>query len=132
MHSLKKLKKREIADAFKYIPMFYGTIETNKGLGSVFEFIQGENLETYLNKHGFDSDIEKELNNIRDNFIKNKLHFSDCRAENFVIQNNKDRINIYAIDGFEHNELIPITKINFFSKQKVKRIFKRFINQVKQ
>lgn len=112
--------------------MFYGTIETNKGLGSVFEFIQGENLETYLNKHGFDSDIEKELNNIRDNFIKNKLHFSDCRAENFVIQNNKDRINIYAIDGFEHNELIPITKINFFSKQKVKRIFKRFINQVKQ
>jgi hypothetical protein len=130
IHNLEKLKKRNIKDAFEYMPMFYGTIETNKGMGSVFDFIEGENLETYLENNKFTPEIEEELNKIRDNFVKNKLHFSDCRAENFVIQKNKDKIKIYAIDGFEHNELIPITKISFFSKQKVKRIFERFINHI--
>jgi len=127
-----KLTTNPNPSTFEYIPRFYGTVETNKGSGTIFEIIKGENLEDYLAENGSNDKIIEELVKIRDNFLKNGIHFSDCRAENFIIQDKgKKGIKIYAIDGFEHNEFIPITKIPFFSRKKVKRIFKRFIREIK-
>ena len=130
---VRKLERRIGENIFKYIPRFYGTVDTSAGKGSIFERVGKENLETYLKTHCFDAKLEKKLISIRDFFIQKRIHFSDWRESNFVIQENADKsdYNIFAVDGFEYTELIPITRIPYFSKKKMTRRASRMIARLK-
>lgn len=114
--------------SLQYIPMFYGKVETNLGQGIVFDFIKGESLSLFLNKNPKKkAQTIAKLTEIKNFFLENNIHFSDWQLDNFIV--TKDLL-IYAIDGFESNEFIPITKIRYFSKKSINRRFSRFTDRI--
>ena len=129
-----KLERRLGKLAFIHIPRFYETIETNFGRGAVFEKVGDENLETYLKVNSFDDRVEKKLIRLRDFFIQNRIHFSDWRPSNFVVKKGKscERDAIFAVDGFEYTEFVPITRIPYFSKKKMLRRSLNMISRLRE
>ena len=130
---IQKLERRLGDITFEYLPRFYGTVETSVGKGSVFERVGKENLQTYLKTNRFDARMESKLVAILDFFIEKGIHFSDWRASNFVVQENADQSDskIFAVDGFEYTEFIPITRISYFSRKKMIRRSAKMITRLK-
>ncbi len=123
--------------AFKHLPKFFGEVSTNKGNGLVFEFIgngkYSETLKAYLKHHPYDQTLERKLNELCGFFVDNDIHFSDWTDENIVLNrlSNGD-YNLVVVDGFEFRELVPITRISYFSNKKMHRRFNRFNNKLKK
>ena len=119
----RKIERKLGSEGFRYIPQFYGMVETNLGIGSVFDKIGDQNLEAYIEAHRFDTRMEEKLTALRDFFIRHRIHFSDWRPSNFVVRekpNNSD-YDIVAVDGFEYTEFISISRIAYFSRRKILR-----------
>ena len=121
--------------AFKYIPQFFGVVETNKGKGLVVEFIHNEGvsetLGKYLEKNGFTKSLELKMHKLKDFLLEKNIHFSDFTPDNFAIRYNQNDFEVYVIDGFEHTEFVPITLIPYFSKKKIIRRYNRFISELR-
>ncbi len=130
----KKLIFKTGFEAFQHIPMFYGSVNTDQGSGDVFDFIGEINLEEHLKTKKFDPCLESKLLELRDFLLRLGIHFSDWRASNLVLKWNEEGTDyrIYAIDGFEHTELLPITRIPYFSRRKIRRRFDKFIKRLRK
>lgn len=128
-----------------FTPKFFGEIETNLGKGLIFEKIYdydskkpSKKILEYINinkdeaiilKKTIIQDVEKLFNA----FANNLIFTTSFGLENILVQKiSKNKIKIYTIDFKiqKHKEFIPITKIPFFLKLKIKRREKRLIKML--
>lgn len=147
IESLKAFNKinNNINNIFNFIPKFYGYIDTNIGKGLCFEKIfdydtnkTSDKILDYINKNSndairFKDIILKQVKNMFDVFAENLIFTTSFGLENIVIQKlSKNNIRVLTIDFKiqKHKELIPITKIPFFMKLKIKRRGKRLLKQL--
>lgn len=134
------------------IVKYYGEVETNLGIGYVYERVVDNDgttsmslhdlvqLETKALEKGLSpkeiAGTEKELPRVKDvlfklheNIMQDRiiLHDDDCR--NFMIQfSTPASWRIRIIDGFGYRVLIPLAHyIDFFSLKQIRRFWRRFI-----
>ncbi len=123
--------------AFDYLfyADYYGDIETNLGIGSIYELIKDETnqkrsitlaqyLRIYPYSHSNDKILEEVLVKFKEQLITHCIFMKDCSPHNIccrVLKNNK--IEFVAIDGLNgHRDFIPLANYwHYFAKKKIQR-----------
>lgn len=134
-----KLAKRRLG---KKRPPFFSDfkeeIDTNLGLGQVFDLVRDETtgeisktLEYYLYNPSNNVSDEKlwiALSVLKQHMIEYKVFTRDLRSRNLCCKiNNNNTIEIIIIDGIGHRDFFPFADyFKYFSKKKVERTFKKW------
>lgn len=131
-----KIRKKDISKyEYPFYAMYHGEIETNLGVGFVYDLIKDETtqnisltLRHYLEMESSpfsDAYFVKELERLKQQMIIHKVHVGDLRARNIcvkVLKNNS--IQLIVIDGLGHRDFFPLGDwFHFFAKKKVERRF---------
>lgn len=140
-----KISKRNKTN-FKYpfYSDFKGEVETNFGLGQVFDLVRDEQtgeisktLEYYLKKERHIISDEKLIDAImllKQQMTEFKVFTRDLRARNLCCKICKDNsVQIIIIDGIGHRDFFPLADyFNYFSMKKIERTFNRWhFNSIK-
>lgn len=131
-----KLKKNDCS--FKYIPDYYGKVETSELLGIEQEIIRNEdnsvsmNISEYMvQKEGLTGldEVLSALSELKAFLIENRIIPSDLVVSNLLVKEVQNRIELNLIDGFGNTEFIPISDlIPFFNEKKINRKFEKFLS----
>ncbi len=122
---------------YPFYAKFFGEIETNLGIGFVYELIKDEKnqkisltLRDYLEMETSpfsDAILAEALNRMKEHLIKHKIFISDLKARNLcckVLEDNS--IELIIIDGLGHRDFLPFADyISYFAKKKVERRFEK-------
>ncbi len=134
----KKLSKRsKVNFQFPFYADFRQEIETNLGLGQVFDLVRDETtneisktLEYYLTKDNSidDNKLEDALKILKKQMIKHKVFTRDLRARNICCRiKNDGTVELVIVDGIGHRDFFPFADwFYYFSKKKVNRTFKKW------
>ncbi|MFC0605379.1 YrbL family protein [Winogradskyella pulchriflava] len=134
----KKLSKRNKTKYnYPFYSDFYDEIQTNKGLGQVFDLVRDETtgkisktLEYYLIQSNEidDKKLENALLELKHQMTKHKVFTRDLRARNICCKINKDgSIRLIIIDGIGHRDFFPFADwFHYFSQKKVDRTFTKW------
>ena len=134
----KKLSKRsKVNFQFPFYADFRQEIETNLGLGQVFDLVRDETtneisktLEYYLTKDNSidDNKLEDALKILKKQMIKHKVFTRDLRARNICCRiKNDGTVELVTVDGIGHRDFFPFADwFYYFSKKKVNRTFKKW------
>ena len=134
----KKLSKRSKEKfSYPFYSDFHKEVETNYGLGQVFDLVRDEangdiskTLEFYLTHESAitDSQIEAALELLRAQMIKHRVFTRDLRARNICCKIKKDgTIELIIIDGIGHRDFFPFADwLTYFSKKKIDRTFTKW------
>jgi len=138
----KKIQKKK--NPLRFLAKYHGEINTNLGLGYVFDLIRDETsklvsltLYDYLKMETSpfsDTDFLQELNKIKKELIENKIVARDIKAKNLCCRIAKDNsLELVLIDGIGHRDFIPVVDwLTFFSRKKTNRIFhKKKLNSIR-
>ncbi len=120
---------------YPFYSKYFGEIETDKGVGFVYELIKDEKnqkisltLGNYLEMASSpisDTIFTEALNRLKEQMIKHKIFVSDLRARNLcckILDNNS--IELIIIDGLGHRDFFPFADyFSYFAKKKVERRF---------
>lgn len=130
----------------KLIPLYLGTISTNKGEGHVFERICDYNnktsltLDEYINhiiKTQTHNDAQKHLKNILLSFknlwFEEKIVVSNIELVNLMVQRKSaEDICIKIVDNIGTPVLIPLAyHSDYFATKRATKYWKRFIDVLK-
>ncbi len=134
----KKLSKRNKSKyAYQFFSDFHEEIETNKGLGQVFDLVRDETtggvsktLKYYLEEDN-SVDIEKlskALSYLKAQMVKNHVFARDLRTRNICCKLKEDNtVELIIIDGIGHRDFFPFADMfGYFAKKKVERAFQKF------
>ncbi|MEP0519350.1 MAG: YrbL family protein [Hyphomicrobiales bacterium] len=116
---LNRIKRIRRKRPFEAIAQYYGSVETNLGLGAVFELVADKDTqnvsEIFMNlllQASFEEHLEKyqtALLDFKSRFLKDAVIARDIRPWNLCAQRQKDRsIRLKLIDGMGHRYFIPI------------------------
>ncbi|MFV9550532.1 YrbL family protein [Algibacter sp. PT7-4] len=132
----KKIKNKKISKFdYQFYAKYHGEIETNFGVGFVYDLIKDENTETisltlrnYLmmkNAPFKDAVFKKAINRLKAQMIKHKVFVGDLRARNICCKVLKDNsIELVVVDGLGHRDFIPIADwFSVFARKKIERRF---------
>jgi hypothetical protein len=134
----KKLSKRNKAKyRYDFYSDFYNEVETNLGLGQVFDLVRDEangeisrTLEFFIMNSIAVSDkqLEKALVLLKQQMIKHSVFTRDLRARNVCCKLNKDNsIELVIIDGIGHRDFFPFADyFRYFSRKKIDRTFTKW------
>lgn len=134
----KKINKRRRSNGkYLFYSNFIGEIETNLGLGQMFDLVRDETtgkisktLEYYLNKDTFltDSQLDKALLHLKKQMIDHKIFARDLRARNICCKLKRDNIiELVIIDGIGHRDFFPFADYStFFARKKIERTFEKW------
>lgn len=136
----KHLERRNIS--WELLPKYYGDVETNLGLGSVFDLIcdhdgsVSKTLEYYFGseqiteKH-FDG-ICQALNQLKEYLMKNRIITMTPKSKNIVYQQNSSGAsNAIVIDNIGNMDFIPYCNyIAPLAKMKIERKWNRFVHKL--
>lgn len=134
----KKLSKRsKVNFQFSFYADFHQEIDTNLGLGQVFDLVRDETtneisktLEYYLTKDNSidDNKLEDALKILKKQMIKHKVFTRDLRARNICCRiKNDGTVELVIVDGIGHRDFFPFADwFYYFSKKKVNRTFKKW------
>lgn len=134
----KFLEKRKISWAM--LPRFYGNVETNMGLGAVFDLIRdhdgmvSNSLEHYLAKKEYISqnkpNILLALANLKLYLLENNIISMTIQPKNILYQLNKDTSGtLHIVDNVGNADFIPIASYcYYFGNKKMSRRWTRFYN----
>ena len=134
----KKLSKRsKVNFQFPFYADFRQEIDTNLGLGQVFDLVRDETtneisktLEYYLTKDNSidDNKLEDALKILKKQMIKHKVFTRDLRARNICCRiKNDGTVELVIVDGIGHRDFFPFADwFYYFSKKKVNRTFKKW------
>ena len=127
---LKKLSKRTID---LVIPKYHGEVETNLGLGHVFDLILATdgshlpNLQFFLESYP-ESALET-LEKLRRDLKQSKGVYHDLRTDNILVLNNGGKFAI--IDGFGDWAFIKFCSYSsYLAKKKVDRKLKHVVASI--
>lgn len=133
---LQELEDRGIRS--KYVPRFYGCIETPTQIGVVVEaivpgsrFDATELLSSYLHRIKNDpvalSEITDRLLEAKAEMIRHNIIVSDLGPANMMAVTKDGRVDVVLIDGFYVPEHIQIARqFRFFGRLKINRQWKKF------
>ena len=116
------------------IPNYYGTAETNVGVGYIFERIKNwdgsdsENVSDYLADNSHHNEVGLLITEMYKTFLKKKVLVSDLHPGNILVQkkDSKSDISLKLVDGFGNSDFIKICDYSdFFMKKKLMRKFIR-------
>ena len=132
----KHLAKRSIS--WEMLPKYHGEVETNLGIGSVYDLVQdytgevSKNLKFYL----FESEelqkhceaLAKALAQFKEYLLQQCIITRDLLPENIVCQRvNCDELKLHVVDNIGNSDFIPICNYSkFFARQKINRKWERF------
>ncbi len=133
--------KREIkytnkyTSRFKFLPLYHGSINTNLGVGHVFDLVcnsDGAVSSTLLKeKHLFSSDqLAEKLRTLYELLLSNDIVLSDIHLENILVKkiDGSDE-ELWLVDGVGNSDFIKICDFShFFLKKKLIRKFTRLSN----
>ncbi|MBC2845661.1 YrbL family protein [Winogradskyella flava] len=134
----KKLSKRNKAKFnYPFYSDFHNEVETNYGLGQVFDLVRDETnghisktLEFYLTNDSpiSDEQLETALDELRSQMITHRVFTRDLRARNICCKIKKDAaIELIIIDGIGHRDFFPFADwFHYFSKKKIDRTFTKW------
>ncbi|MBN1365631.1 MAG: hypothetical protein JW976_12545 [Syntrophaceae bacterium] len=134
------LEKRGIP--LDMIPKYYGDVETNLGLGSVYDLILDQDetisksLEFYLSSNEetekyYDS-LYHSLCLLKEYLLKNRIVTMEIKPYNVLCQKTETGLSrLFIIDNVYNSEFIPIsTYFSYFAKRKILRKWQRFENRI--
>lgn len=122
----------------KYVPAFYGCIETPTQIGVVVEaivpgdkFDSTELLSSYIHRVKDDpvalDDIIKRLLQAKAEMIRHNIIVSDLGPVNMMAVTKNRRVDVVLIDGFYVPEHIQTARLfRFFGRLKIHRQWKKF------
>ena len=123
---LQRLSKKNLLGL--KVPKYYGSVETNKGEGFVFELIRdmdGSVSQTF--KHYVEQDPsqrERLKKGLYEVLLGNAPVLSDLNPGNVLIQSTPNGNRFVIIDGLGEGTFIKVaTMIPFFARRKVRRKF---------
>ncbi len=127
--------------SYKHIPQYFGPIDTNLGLGQVFEMIRdydgnvSKSMLWYLEEgHSLDF-FEERLQILHQYFLANQLIFNhDMYAGNILFKKTSDSDGVLiVIDGL--GDTVFIDWLNFLpshARSKIDRRWELFINRLRK
>lgn len=132
----KLLNKRNIS--WKILPRFHGNVETNLGVGAVFDLIRdydgeiSKTLEHYLSsneKRGFDfCDLSQTFSDLKSCLLQEKIITMNLKARNIVYKRtDKTEGLLIIIDDIGNSQILPVANyVDFFAEKKILRKWNRF------
>lgn len=145
----KKLQKRNIN--WQHLSQYKGDIETNLGIGSVYQLIRDDNghisqsLESYFetnNCYGVKCNhcvkkkcnvISRELNNLHTYMQQNKILTTSLLPRNIVVKKESDAVKLVIIDDIGSSEFIPLSELTAkLTKNKINRKWGGMIKLIKE
>lgn len=136
---LKYLKKyKQPPNKLELIPDFHGKIDTNLGLGYIFQLITdfdgtiSLSLSDYLKENGTNDIIYQKIVVIYHAFLKSNAVVSDLHPGNLLLQrHNPKDFNLIMIDGFGNSDFIKMCDYSaYFQKKKLVRKFQRLLSNL--
>lgn len=130
------LEKRGIN--WDMIPMYYGDIETNLGLGSVFDLILdpdgavSKTLEFYLSSNDktetYYDDLSNSLYLLKEYLFQQRIMTMTIKPKNILCQkNDTDIIRLFLVDGIGSSDFIPVCNYSsYLAKKKISRKWNLF------
>ncbi|WP_040279854.1 YrbL family protein [Psychroserpens damuponensis] len=133
-----KIKRKDVSKfEYPFYAKYHGEIETNKGVGFVYDLIKDEEsqqtskvLRQYLEMKPSpisDNVFLKELNRLKQQMITHKVFASDLRARNICCKRFKDgSVRLIIVDGIGHRDFLPFADyLGYFAKKKNERRFEK-------
>lgn len=130
---LKKLHQR--GKSLAHIADFRGTIQTNLGVGDLYEIVRdfdgkvSKNIGYYLNlgDQGMTSKIVSAIEDLRVYLSQNLILFSDVRSDNLLVKRYSDgTVKLIIIDGIGDNNQIQI--VDYFRPLVLRRCIRKWNN----
>jgi len=130
------LEKRNIS--WEMIPRYYGDIETNLGLGSVFDLIidgtgvVAKTLEYYLTSpettRAHSAGLAHALAALKEYLLAHRIITMTLKPKNIVYtQEDATEPRLVIIDNIGNSDFIPVCNYsNFFARKKIFRKWKQF------
>ena len=140
-----KVMRRKNKD-YTVLPYYYGSVETNLGIGHVYELItdfdgsQSKTLEDYCKD---DQLLEENLDllvallkNLKQTLLDNEIITMGIWPENIIVQYggaNSSDYRLRVINDMGSANLIPLEYyFSFFAKKKINKRWIRFIGTLRQ
>ncbi len=135
----KSLIKRGIA--WDHLCQYHGDIETNLGLGSVYEIIRdhngeiAQNLEQYLSQADFfqnhESELVKALQELLKYMLENKILTTSLRPRNIVLDPVPDNFKLSLIDDIGNSEWLKVSELTSgLQVRKIKRKWRAMFKEI--
>lgn len=132
----KHLEKRNIS--WDMLSRYYGDVETNMGLGAIFELILdndgqvSKTLEYYLENHQktdeYYDDLSQSLVNFKDYIFTHRIITSRLYPRNITCQKGESGIiRLSLIDNIGNSDFFPISNYSkYFARKKISRRWVHF------
>jgi len=120
------------------IPRYHGDIETNLGLGSVFDLVvdhDGEVSKTlgyYLSSseitHEYYRHLSRALDSLKDYLLQQQILTMTLKPKNICCQTMvSGELRLFVVDNIGNSDFVPICNYNsYLAKKKILRKWKRF------
>lgn len=133
-------KKRNLVSSL--LPVYYGTVRTNLGMGYVFERIADFDGKTSKTLRQFFEDakqdekispfLEEVLLKFKAHLFQELLVTSDVAPENFMVQRiSVTEYKIRVVDNIGSPVFLPLVYyVDVIAKKRVKKYWRRFLNEM--
>ena len=132
------LKYSSLPESFSSIPKYFGKVNTNMGIGHVFELVLdydgniSSKLTEYIHKKELKKPLKDKISELHDSLLQARVLVSDFHPGNIVVKkNNAEDFELVVIDGYGNSDFIKIADYSrFFLKKKLMRKFTRMLAQL--
>ena len=132
------LKYSNLPDHLPSIPQYFGKVNTNLGIGHVFELILdydgniSSKLSEFIKANEPNKSLTDKISGLYQSFLQSRVIVSDLHPGNLVLQKSSaDNYQLVMIDGFGNSDFIKICDYSrFFLKKKLMRKFTRMLAQL--
>lgn len=135
----KHLTERNIT--WDSLSRYYGTVETNLGMGHIYDLIRDENnsistsLETYIQQKNLDqkqlNNLALALHNLKTSLCDNRIITMTIKSKNILYQQRSDGNRLVIIDNIGNARFVQIDSYcNWFAQRSIARKWQRFINTI--
>lgn len=124
------------------LPIYYGTINTNLGMGFVFELVRdydntiSQTMYQFMDREPFTKSHIKEVQDMlltfKELYFKEKILTYDMNPVNYLVQKTApNKITIRCIDDIGSSVLIPLELyLSYFHDAKIKRYWSKLITKL--
>jgi hypothetical protein len=127
------LESKKDKRIWAHVPRFFGTVDTDQGVGIVTELFRNHdgaypgNLEQVL-PQGMSQGMQVAIQNFK-SWLREVLFLSrDLLPHNIIaIESAPDQFRLVIVDGLGNSEFIPVSDwFQFLARQKIERKIKKF------
>ncbi len=129
----RRLNAKQNPRIWEHVPRFFGTVDTDQGLGIVTELFRNHNgdfpgnLEQVL-PDGMNQGLRAAFDEFK-SWLREVLFLSrDLLPHNIIaVENDPEQYRLIIVDGIGNSEFIPVSDwFRFLARQKIERKIKKF------